>query len=112
MPPCGMSRILWMIEHCHTDRLAFNWSVVVTPVGAFAPGFVIALARAVDNVPFTSFEPHCLSNPDSHHPVLIVAENDVTIRGMDRDLKIEHSSIIAIRSEDPERAFVSANQRA
>src|SRR5438876_2726513 len=47
VPPGGMTRILWVIEAGNADDPAVHRAVIVTPRGAFAPGFAVAHAFAV-----------------------------------------------------------------
>src|SRR5439155_24987416 len=60
MPPGGMPRVLRMIENRDADSLSSHGAVIITPVGAFAPGLSVANSGAVNDVTFAgfSFETH------------------------------------------------------
>ena len=91
MPPGGMQRILRMIENGDTHGLILYRAVIIAPFRAFAPGLLIPHAGTVDDMAMTdfAFEPHRFSQAHCHRAFLGVAEDDIFVRGVERNLEIK-----------------------
>src|SRR5262245_52277638 len=72
VPPGRVPRVLRMIEKSDSNGLALGGPIIIAPIGPLAPGVVVALAFAVDDMSFAALEAHGLGESDSHHPVFVV----------------------------------------
>ena len=66
-----------MVEDGDADRFAIDGAIIITPIRAFAPGFAVADAGAVDDMALADFalEAHGLGQAHGHGAFLGVAED-------------------------------------
>src|SRR5258707_9248671 len=114
MPPGGMQRILRMIENGDSHGLIVHRAVVIAPFGAFAPGLLIPLPGAVDDMAMTDFpfEPHGFGQAHCHRAFFRVAEDDILVRRVERNLEIEQTFVLMASVIYPQYPFIGADDRA
>ena len=102
-----------MIEYGYAQGFSIDRSIIIAPIGAFAPSGVIAIAGTVNNVTVAdlSFKAHGFCKSNRHGPFLGVAERDRLVGCLDSDVEVEASLVICSRDENPQCPFVSAYQR-
>ena len=68
-----------MVENGHANGLAFDWPVVIAPGRTFAPGAVILIAFAVEDMALgdLAFDPHRRGQANRHRSFLRIAQDDL-----------------------------------
>lgn len=116
MPRRRMHGIERIIEDRDAHGLALDRAGVIAPLGALAPGLLVADAGAQDDPALARLllavgQAHRLGHADGHRTLLRVAEHDIPLSGLDCDFKIEQP--LRVRTHiNAEGAFISADHVA
>ena len=121
VPPRRSLRVLGMIEDGDADGLAIDGAGVIAPLGAFAPGFLVAVAATGDaaahgDAAFADLgfllagflrenAAHGFIHAHRHGTFLGVAEHDVFVAGLEGDFEVEQA-LVARPGEDAEGALI------
>src|SRR5947207_3203168 len=95
VPPGGMPRVFGMVEDGEPDSFSIHWAVIIAPLGALAPGFLILHAAAVHDMTVAdrTLEPHRFGQAHGHRAFFRISKNHLFVRSMEGDLEIKHSFI-------------------